>query len=127
MSGVSTTYIPVMKPVLETVVRSSPAVCRRVAAGEQQAEERPRREPGPAERAHAPRARNRERRSRDREADGEEREERIERDRVLDLDEGHAPDRGHGDQREQRHRAILSYNDEGDSSGAFVTSLLQPS
>jgi hypothetical protein len=27
ISGVSTTYIPVMKPVLETVVRSSPAVC----------------------------------------------------------------------------------------------------
>jgi len=41
ISGVSTTYIPVMNPVLETVVRSSPAVCNAYPA----ASRRPRKAP----------------------------------------------------------------------------------
>ena len=39
--------------------------------------------------------------ARDRKPHGEEREERIQRDRVLDLHEGDAPDGGHGDEDEQ--------------------------
>ena len=44
----------------------------------------------------------------DREAHGEEREQRIELDRVLDLDERHAPDSGHGDERNHCHGAIVA-------------------
>ena len=112
ISGVSTTYIPVMKPVLETVVRSSPAVCSAYPA----ASSRPRSAPADAAAAAQRRTRRaagtRERQRGDREPHREEREQRVDRDRVLDLDERHAPDGSHRDQRRARaaHRAILSRN-----------------
>ena len=45
--------------------------------------------------------------ARDRESNGEEREQRIDRDRVLDLDEGDAPNRGDEDKCEERHKRSL--------------------
>src|SRR5881397_2497292 len=68
--GVRTTYIPVTKPVAETLVRSSPAVRRG----------------------------NREREPGDREPNREKREQRVDLDRVLDLHEGDAPDGGDQEQ-----------------------------
>src|SRR4249919_3685710 len=89
ISGVRTTYIPVMNPVLDTVVRSSPAVCSVYPAASSR--------PG-----------NGQGQRRDPEAHRQEGEQRIERDGVLDLDERHAPNSGDEDQGEEsRHRAIL--------------------
>ena len=90
-----------MKPALETVVRSSPAVCSAYPSASSRPSAEPATQPGrPSERSRLG-GRDGERHRRDREADGQEREERIERDRVLHLDEGHAPDGGDGDQREK--------------------------
>ena len=90
-----------MNPVLETVVRSSPAVCSAYPAARSSAE-RGAREPALApEPAHAGPGRHRERGGRDREADREEGEERVELERVLDLDEGQPPDGRDGDEREE--------------------------
>ena len=94
-SGVSTTYIPVMKPVDETDVRSRPGRLQRIARAEQRACERAGRHAGPPERPQPAQADRGEGTARDREAQGEEREQGIQRDRVLDLDERHAPDGGH--------------------------------
>ncbi len=98
-----------MKPVLATVVRSSPAVCKPYAAASSAPTPTPATTPRPRERAQrAPRERG-EHEGRDREPHGEEREQRIQRDRVLHLDERDAPDRGDADEGEERagpaHRA----------------------
>src|SRR5207253_3904598 len=64
--------------------------------------------PRPPEPAESARGGPRESGRGDREPHREEREKRIDLDGVLDLDERHAPYRGHGDQRGQReHRVIL--------------------
>ena len=98
-----------MKPVLETVVRSSPAVCSAYPAGEQQAEERAAGAADASKPANPLRGWERKRPGGDRKPDREEREERVDRDGVLDLDERHSPHRRDEDQRdESRHRAILS-------------------
>ena len=60
-------------------------------------------------RARAPRPERASVSDRDPEAQREEREQRIERDRVLDLDERDAPDGGHRNEREQR-RASARFN-----------------
>ena len=82
-----------------------PCGLQRVARSEQRAGERCRADARAAERAHAPRARRRKRAARDREPQREEREEGIDRNRVLHLHEGHAPHRGDGDEQEQRLHA----------------------
>ena len=63
----------------------------------------PRAKAGPAERPHAGDADEPEHTGRDRVANGQEGEQWIDRNRVLDLDEGDAPDRGDDDERDQRH------------------------
>ena len=120
-SGVSTTYIPVTKPALETLVRSSPSVWRHVAGAEQT------RRPAPPRRAaRAPSAANAgagdgaSTAEAIAEPDARNGRTRVDRDRVLDLDEGHAPDGRHGDQGEERRgiaadssqvrRSLLAYD-----------------
>ena len=83
-----------------------PRGLERVPGGEQETEQDPRAHAAPVEPAQSARGRAREREARDREAHGEEGEQRVERDGVLDLDERDAPDRGDRDQREKcLHRA----------------------
>ena len=106
MSGVKTTYSPVMKPVLATVVSSSPAVCSPYASGEQDADAEPGDDPLARQRAYRPPGERRQHERRDREADREEGEQRIERERVLHLDERDPPDRRDAD--EQEHGAERS-------------------
>ena len=100
--GVKTTYSPVMNPVLVTVVSSSPAVCRPYGEREQHTDAHSRDEAGTRQLSQGPPRERREHDRRDREANGEEREQRVQRERVLHLHERDAPDRGHADQREQR-------------------------
>ena len=105
----STTYIPVTKPAFETLVRSSPSVCSTYPPASSTPASAAAHAPSPADAAHARRARKRERHRRDPEAQRQEREERIQLDRVLDLDERDAPDGGHRNERQQDgHRAIQS-------------------
>ena len=96
-----------MKPVLDTVVPLETGGLEGVRGGEEHAEDDPSGEARPAERPDPGQRGDRQRGARDRKADGEEREERIDRDRVLDLDERDAPDRGDGEERERRHAARL--------------------
>ena len=63
-----------------------------------------------------------ERAARDREAQREEREERIDRDRVLHLDERHAPDGGDDDERRERsHGEVVDRSARCDSISARRT------
>ena len=96
-----TTYRPVMNPVLETVVRSSPAVCSAYPAARSVPSAAPASQPSRPSAAQAGPRRHRERGGGDREADREEGEERVELERVLDLDEGQPPDGRDGDEREE--------------------------
>jgi hypothetical protein len=92
-----------MKPVLETVVRSSPAVCNPIPRLPRTPDHDARARAGTTERPHAGDADELEHTGRDRVANGQEREQWIDGNRVLDLDEGDAPDRGDEDERDQRH------------------------
>jgi hypothetical protein len=96
-----------MKPVLETVVRSSPAVWKPYARREQGAEDHAGERPFPAQRPDATSRGHRQHDSGDGEADGEKGEERVELERVLHLDERHAPHRRDRDQEEERDQAAL--------------------
>ena len=93
-----------------------------VARREQEAEPDPGDRAAAAERAHAPGGRHGEHEARDREPHGKEREQRIDRDRVLDLHEREPPDGRDADEGEQRrvgaiqHRARLSPRSETDVS-----------
>ena len=101
-SGANTTYSPVIRPVLETVVRWRPAVCRPYAAAEQEPAAHAGQPAGARQRLQRPPGERREHCGRDREPHGEEREHRVDRDGLLDGHEGVAPDRRHGDEQEQR-------------------------
>ena len=84
-----------------------------VGEREKRSREDPRAPAGPRQRAQRPQGERREGGGRDREPDGEECEERVDADRLLHGDERVAPDRGDGDERQERgrgspHRATLS-------------------
>ncbi len=91
-----------MNPVLATVVSSSPAVCKPVRRREERSDPDSRRVPVAGKRPQRAPGERREHDGRDREAHGQECEERVERDRVLNLDERDAPDRRDADEREER-------------------------
>ncbi len=97
-----------MKPVERDRRPLEPGGLEPVAGREQDSEHEPGDEAGPAERPEPRRGRNRESRGGDRKADAEEREERVDRDRVLDLDERDAPDGRDSDEREERHGRSLA-------------------
>src|SRR5581483_6113144 len=86
-----------------------PGRLQAVAAGEERAEPEPGADPLPPERAHARDGERREHGGRDREAHCEEREERVELERVLDLHEGDAPDRCDGDEGQEREHVAGRY------------------
>ena len=91
-----------MNPVDDTDGPLEACCLQHVPGADERAGERPRADSAGAERAQAPETRRHERAACDREAKREEREERIERDRVLDLDERDPPHGGDRDKHDER-------------------------